>query len=154
KPATVRGWLLSEDEAEWVLLTPNGRRSSFPRKGDNKAAELAAVAIEDEVERVAALRREGDRNFELSSRGGVAGQFEGHAAGEYEALLAWWLHAGKREELAAKVLFPALDTLLLDSHLVAITRDRLGDWYGREMLAAFAGDRNQARTELLARHLA
>src|SRR5581483_6751455 len=42
----------------------------------------------------------------------------------------------------------------LDSHLVDITRDRLGDWYGQEMLAAFVGDRDYTKTELRAKRLA
>jgi hypothetical protein len=129
--AKVRGWLLEEDAEAWVLLTPNGRRSRFPKKAERGAAlTLEKVAIQDEVDRVVRLRREGDKNFAMSSRGGLSGQFEGHGAGEYEALLAQWLLAGGRYEQPAAVLLPALDTLLLDSHLVDITRDRLGDWCG------------------------
>jgi hypothetical protein len=154
QPANARGWLLEDDGEAWVLLTPNGRRSRFPKKSQGGAAvTLTQVPIQDEVDRVARLRREGDKNFEMSSRGGFSGQFEGHGAGEYEALLAQWLFAGGRFEQAAAILLPALDTLLLDSHLVDITRDRLGDWYGQEMLAEFVGDRDYAKAELRAKRL-
>jgi hypothetical protein len=154
KPASFRGWLLEEDAEQWVLLTGNGRRASFSKMGDrDKTPTLSKVSIEDEVDRVARVRREGDKDFEFSSRGGFSGQFEDHAAGEYEALLAQWLFAGKRYEQAAAILLPALDTLILDSHLVDITRDRLGDWYGQEMLASFVGNRDYAKTERLAKRI-
>jgi hypothetical protein len=150
---TARGWLLGEDEGQWVVLTAHGRRQSFPKEGEHKAT-LVPVPIQEEVDRVVALRREGDPKFEMSSRGGFSGQFQGHGAGEYEALLARWLHAGRRYELAASILLPALDTLILDSHLVDITRDRLGDGYAQEMLAAFVGDRDYAKVERVAKWLA
>src|SRR5262249_28265101 len=122
RPDGARGWLLEDDGEAWMVLTPNGRRVRLMKKAENgTAATLAEVSIQDEVERVVRLRREGDKNAQLSSRGGLSGQFEGHGAGEYEALFAQWLYAGRRYEQAAAVLLPALDTLLLDSHLVDIT---------------------------------
>jgi hypothetical protein len=150
---TYHGWLLEEDEEQWVLWTANGRRQSFPKKSEHKAT-LVLVPIQEEVDRVMALRRDGDKNREMSSRGVLFGQFLGLGTGEYEAVLAQWLHASGRFELAAAILLPALDTLLLDSHLVDITRDRLGDGYAQEMLAAFVGDRDYATAERVAKWLA
>jgi hypothetical protein len=154
EPTTVRGWLLSEDGESWLLLTPHGRCNTYRKTGQNATVALARVPIEQEVARIAVLRGQGDEKFELSSRGSFSGQFEGHVAGEYEALLAQWLYAGKRYELAVAILLPALDTLLLDSHLADITRDRLGTLYGQQMLAAFVGDRDYAKTERLAKWIA
>src|SRR5262249_47590036 len=51
------------------------------------------------------------------------------------------------------VLLPALDTLLLDEHLVELARDRLGDAYGHQMLAAFADTRDYDAALKVARHI-
>src|SRR5262249_50034490 len=56
--------------------------------------------------------------------------------------------------LPAVLPLPALDTLYKDEHLVLISRDRLGQVYGYQMLAAFVGDRGYTRAEKLAKLLA
>jgi hypothetical protein len=156
-PVPVHGWLLEENEERWVLLTPNGRRSTFLKKDKHETAPaITQLSIQGEVDRVARLRRKDKPDFELTQQLVFAGQPEGntadgHASSEHEALLAQWLFAGKHYEQAAAILLPALDAFLLDSHLVDITRDRLGDWYGHEMLAAFIGDRDYAKAEQVAK---
>jgi hypothetical protein len=149
----LRGWLLDENEEQWVVATGFGRRVNVFKKEKQKTTAVN-VSIEEEVGRVVALRREGDKNHEMSPLGGLSGQFEGHGASVYEALLAQWLYVNGRFDLAAAILLPALDTLQLDNHLVDITRDRLGDGYAQEMLAAFVGDRDYDKAEQIAKRLA
>jgi hypothetical protein len=158
-PVPVHGWLLDENEERWVLLTPNGRRSTFLKKDKHETAPaITQLSIQDEVDRVARLRRKDKPDFELTQQLVFAGQLEGntadgHASSEHEAILAQWLFEGKHYEQAAAILLPALDVFLHDSHFVDITRDRLGDWYGHEMLAAFVGDRDYAKTEQVAKRI-
>jgi hypothetical protein len=158
----VRGWLLSEKGDTWEVLTPFGRRDTYTKK-DKPAAEkgerpttctFAKEPIKKEVERVAALRKKNDEDFRLSERGGLTGQFQGSGASLYEAMLAHSLYMTKQYDLAATILLPALDTLYLDEHLVAITRDRLGEIHGQQMLVAFVGDRDYDKTLRLARIMA
>jgi hypothetical protein len=159
---TDRGWLVRETSKEIVILTPFGwhqtyRKTTTPgwviRKNFG-AFTLAKIPIKEEVKRVAALRKANDKNYGLSERGGLTGQFQGRGAGLYEIRLAHWLFAGKKFALASRVLFPALDTLYLDEHLVDIARDRLGQVYGYQMLGAFAGDRDYEKTFKWAKVLA
>src|SRR5207247_1995151 len=98
-------------------------------------------------------RKKGDPDFDLSERGGLTGQFQGRAGTQYEVLLAHWLFTAGRDDLAAQMLLPALDTYYEDRHLVDMTRERLGEVYGHAMLAAFAGDRDYEKTLKLARVL-
>ena len=102
---------------------------------------------------MADLQRQGDQGFNLSERGGLTGQFQGHGASLYEVLLGQWLYATGRFDLAAAIILPALDTLYMDEHLVGITSVALGDIYGYQMLTAFVGDRDYDRTLALARVL-
>jgi hypothetical protein len=151
-PTSVRGWLLKEDAEQWELLLLNRFHSRFPKKGgSDMTVALSHVTMEAEVDRVAALRRGGGDGMLMSARAGFSGEHLGPKASPYEALLAQMLYAAKRYDLAAKVLLPALDTLPMDSHLLEITRMVLGDWYGQDMLVAFVGERDYAKTERLAK---
>lgn len=159
-PVGTRGWLLEETADEYVVLTPHGERLSF-RKDPSadllgrtvSRRECRTTPIEEEVQRVAGLRKEHDPWFRLSRRGSLTGQFEGHGAGLYEALLGSWLYSSQRYEQAAEILLPALDTFYRDQGLVDLVRNRLGHTYGHWMLAAFAGDRDYDRTLELAKVL-
>lgn len=151
----VRGWLLRETEDHYAIFTPYAKKNTIPKRRDDKnwpmTATMARLDIAKEVQRVAKLRAEGNPDFSLSERGGLTGQFRGGGAGLYEILLSHWLYKTKRYALCAEILPPALETLYADEHLVDLARDRLGDLYGYRMLAAFAGDRDYARTLELAR---
>lgn len=147
RDSSSRGWRLKDEEGKISLFTPFGWRERFdPAEG----ARVVPVRIEDEVRRVAALRKAGDPEHELSERGGLSGQFGGRAASLYEILLGQWLHASKRFDLAATILLPAIDTLYLDEHFLERTRHRLGWILGCRMLVAFAGDRDYDRALRLA----
>jgi hypothetical protein len=152
-----RGWVLKREGDTIELLSPFGWRDRFTKQPKPVAMPAAAawfqtctiepVKIADEVERVEALRKKNDPEHALSEQGGLTGQFEGQAAGLYEVLLAQWLAASKQDDLAARILLPALDTLYEDEHLVRMTRSRLGVAYGYQMFVAFVGDRDYARAE-------
>ncbi len=78
------------------------------------------------------------------------GEAEQHPAGIYEGLLVDWLYRNGRRELAARVLFPALDSLPLDNNLLDAVRAELGHKYGIQMLAAFV-NRDYGKTLQLAK---
>ncbi len=158
-----RGWLLADKGGTVEVLTPFGRRETFEKHdkpvpaGRGEGTTTCTVAVLDvkaEVERVEALRNKDDKDFALSQGGGLTGQFKGHGAGLYEILLGHWLYTTKQDELAARVLLPALDTLYQDQDLVRIARTELGEVLGYQMLGAFVGDRDYAKAEKLARRLA
>jgi hypothetical protein len=161
RDAVDRGWLLQQDKEKFLILTPVGRREthrfedrwSAAGKDEVTTRTLVEFDIREEVQRVQALRQQGDKDFQLSERGGLTGQFEGGGAGLYEIFLAHWLFATKRDDLAAVILLPALDTLYRDQDLVGLVRHRLGVVYGQRMLAAFAGSRDYDETLKWARQI-
>jgi hypothetical protein len=147
--ASVRGWLVAGDPAkgagaEIAVLTPHGRRVTL------KAGAAAKADIAEEVARVEKLRAAGDPDFELCEQGVATGQFLGHAAGLYEVSLGHWLWKNKRDDLAARILIPAMETRAEDGHLYEMAKDRFGDLVGRRMLVAFVGDRDYAAAAKLA----
>lgn len=157
------GWLLKQDGDKSEIFTPFGWRETvrkaveLTRDSEREhwwTCALAKGNIEAEVVRVENVRKEGAKNFEFSERGGLTGQFQGQGAGLYEIILAQRLHASGKDALAARILFPALETLYRDDDAVAILRRDLGRNYGYQMLVAFAGDRDYERTEQLAKTLA
>lgn len=157
-----RGWLLREDGDKIEILTPFGWREEYqlqakpgkcPEYGHSCTIERIHLKIEEEVERVKKLRAQGDPKYELSERGGLTGQFQGNGAGLYEAMLGYWLVVSKKDELAAQIVLPALETLYRDSDLLLVVQHRLGLVYGYQMLSSFAGDRDYERTEKLAKLL-
>lgn len=154
------GWLVKDDGDTWVVLTPFGQREAFVKTETIRFSpdyervinsRWEKVPIADEVNRVSALRASGDPEFELSERGGLTGQFEGHVAGIYEVMLAHWLYTKKQLDLSAQVFLPALDTLYMDQHIVEMSRARFGELVGYRMLVAFAGDRDFPETARLAK---
>jgi hypothetical protein len=152
-----RGWVLKQEGDTVDLLSPFGWRDRFTKQPKPQAipgwkdwfqtCTIEPVKIADEVARVEAVRKKNDPNHELSERGGLTGQFQGQAASLYEILLAQWLAANQQDDLAARILLPALDTLYEDEHLVRLARVRLGVVYGYQMFVAFVGDRDYARAE-------
>jgi hypothetical protein len=161
--AVTHGWLLREDRDTAEVFTPFGWKEKFSRKAapaegrrawGTAASTWKRVDLAEAVRRVERIRAAGDKDFELSERGGLTGQFQGKGASLYEALLAQWLYAAGKDTLAARVLLPALDTLYQDDDLLLIVRDRLGQIYGYQMLTAFVGDRDYPRAERMARLLA
>jgi hypothetical protein len=148
------GWVISEDQERWLVLTTHGRQKRYGKKeGHRWTTRVAEVPVEGWVDQVVAARAGGNKGFELSEEGGLTGQFQGHGATLAEVLLAQRLYVAGHYDLAAKVLLPALDTLLLDEHLVALARDQLGDAYGHQMLDTFADDRDYDAALRVARHI-
>jgi hypothetical protein len=150
RSVTVQGWLLKEEGDAYDVFTTFGRRRTY----SSRLTHRERLAIEDLVRQVEALRKEGDPKYELSERGGLTGQFQGHGAGLVEGVLAHWLDTTKREALAARILLPALDSLDRDEDLVLMMRDWLGRAHGQRMLVAFVGERDYAEAERLARLVA
>jgi len=105
-------------------------------------AEWKEVPIEEEVERVVALRASGDTAWAMSEKGGLTGQFEGHGMTLYETLLGHWLYQSGRYDLAAKILMPGLETYARDRDFLDGVRVDIGTIQGYHMLVAFAGDRD------------
>jgi hypothetical protein len=156
------GWLVQDDGPSWVIHTPYGHRKAFHkeeaaenRRGDGtvRRSNWKPYNVAEEVQRVIEIRKKGDPEFELSERGGLTGQFQGHGAGVYEVSLAHWLYTARQFDLCAQVLLPALDSLYADRHLIEMTRHRVGEIAGHRMLAAFAGDRDFDEAQRLARAL-
>jgi hypothetical protein len=152
-----RGWLLKDGDT-FSILTPFADKEAFSQKAretsdrgkQTYSSSYAAEQIEKEVERLVELRKNEDREFELSRRGGLTGQFEGCGASLYEIMVGRWLYDTKQYDLAARVILPALDMLYTDEHLAGIVRDGLGQNYGYRMLAAFVGERDYDRATKLA----
>jgi hypothetical protein len=158
-----RGWLLKEKGDTLEIVTPYGWKETLRKSAELTRDEgdkywwtcaITRGKIEDEVGRVEKIRKEGDKDFEFSERGGLTGQFQGRGAGLYETLLAQRLYVAGKEALAARVLFPALETLYRDDAMVDIVRREMGRIYGYQMLTAFVGDRDYERAEKLAKTLA
>jgi hypothetical protein len=170
---TARGWVLKQDKAEVTIFSPHGAREVYrdkektritvsERVGDSvRFSEVDVVTsvlvtkrgIEGFAEEIATIRAEGNKDFELSERGGLTGQFQGQGASLQEVILAAWLDRAGKAQLAASILLPALDTLYEDRHIVDMTRHRLSDQLGHRMLAAFAGDRDYEKALKLAQSL-
>jgi hypothetical protein len=156
------GWLVKDDGDSWVVLTPFGHRETFHKEKVYKyeggseyvyKSRWEKYPIAQEVKRVAVLRKDGDKEFQLSERGGLTGQFQGGGAGVYEVVLAHWLYTAKQYDLAAELLLPGLDSYYMDRHLVDMVRQRFGEMAGYAMLVAFAGDRDYGETLRLAEAL-
>lgn len=150
-----RGWLLKQNDKTFQVLTRFGTVKSYqeqrkPSRADDRSwsttCTFTRIPIREEVNRVVTLRKNGDPASKLSEYGGLSGQFEGRGAGFSEFLLAYWLCTSEQNELAAKILFPALDTLYLDHQAVDIVRDGMGRLHGHRMLVAFVGDRDYDAT--------
>jgi hypothetical protein len=168
-----RGWLLKQDKNEITIFSPHGNREVYRDKQKTKItvseptgdgvrySEIDVVisvsvdkpGIEGFVKEIAHVRAEGNKDFELSERGGLTGQFQGQGASLTEVILAAWLDRAGKPQLAASILLPALDTLYEDQHIIKMTRHQLGDLFGHRMLAAFVGDRDYEKAGNLARTL-
>ncbi len=162
-PETVvsRGWLLADDGDEVKVYTEFGRVRTMRRSGRDdgyglKLSGLEELSLAFRVKAIEITRANGDRKFEFSERGGLRGQFRGQGASMPETLVAYRLYSTGQFDLAARVLFPALDTLHRDADLIDRLRYELGIVAGHRMLVAFAGDRDYSVTlhhaEQIAKH--
>ncbi|MFO0825310.1 MAG: hypothetical protein U0792_19675 [Gemmataceae bacterium] len=156
------GWLIKNEKGVVVIHTPHGRlRTLHDKQKTNiwvyeetptgrKSVELPVtteltvktIGADDLLNKVVASRKGNDAGNELSEFGGLSGQFRGSGATLLEALLGAWLYRAGKDEDAAKVLLPALDSVYRDEHLVFIVRDQLGELVGHKMLVSFVGDRD------------
>ena len=148
-PETVvsRGWLLADDGDEVRVYTEFGRVRTMKRSGRDdgnglKLTSLDPFTLRGEAERIERVRADGDSQFEFSERGELRWQFRGTGASVPETLIAYRLYSAGQFDLAARVLFPALDTLPRDADLLDRLRYEMGIVAGHRMLVAFAGDRD------------
>lgn len=168
------GWLLKQEKNEVTIYSPYGTHKTYRDKEKTKisvseriengvrswqidvvtAVTVAKLNVANYVKEIADIRAKGNKEFELSPRGGLTGQFQGQGASLTEVILAAWLDRAGKPDLAASILLPALDTLYEDRHVVEMTRHRLGDLLGYRMLVAFVGDRDYEESLKLARVLA
>ncbi|MCY2930667.1 MAG: hypothetical protein NTV86_14450 [Planctomycetota bacterium] len=151
----IRGWLVKETAEDYTVATPFGRTETILKQGGQEdrafTAKAQTIDVAQEVARVAKIHSEGDKEFGLSERGGLTGQFEGRGASLYEILLAHWLYKTGRLAAAGEILFPALESLYRDEDLLALVRERMGTRLGYDMLVAFVGDRDYQKTLRIAR---
>lgn len=151
-----RGWIVKQTSDQYVLATPHARVWAVPKRcahEEHRPATVRPIPIAEEVARVARLRETGDEDGELSRMGLGGVRVNGGPASVYEIVLAHWLNGSERFALAAKVLFPALETLYSDEDLVEIARLGFGDALGHRMLVAFIGDRDYGRAVEIARRI-
>jgi hypothetical protein len=157
------GWVLKEQDGKTEIYTPYGSRTTIrvskepTRDSDRESWWTCSIEkgdLEKTVARIEKTRKEGAKDFEFSESGGLTGQFQGTGASLYEIVFAQRLHAAGDDARAARILFPALDTLYRDKAAIDILRHGLGEKVGYEMLVAFVGDRDFGRAERLAKALA
>jgi hypothetical protein len=155
-----RGWILKEQGKTVEILTPFGWKETC-EKADKPAWDkwnfpgtytctVTAVNLEDEVARIESIRKEGAEIADIYRRSRPRGKFQRFSGSLYEAVLAQHLHSVGQMKLAARVLFPALDSLSHDEEFTARISYELGRIYGYQMLTAFVGDRDYAQAEKLA----
>ncbi len=152
-----RGWLLRHEGKALRMLDFHGRILNF-ELGENPDAEVgtpSAVSFKElpvaqVVEEFEKLRAAGDPENHLSEKGGLTGQFQGHAAGLPEMLLACQLQRAGRHDLCARILFPALDGYPEDRHFLEVAKDRLSTVYGYRMLVEFVGKRDYEQALVIA----
>ena len=169
-----QGWLLAQTKETVVVFSPHGTRETYRDKEKTKITvsekiengyqsrpidvvtcmRAAKMDVADYVNKIVAIRANGDRDFRFSPGGLATGQFQGQNASLVEAILVAWLDRAGKEELTAAVLLPALDTLYEDREIVEMARHQLGTILGNRMLVAFAGDRDYPETLKLAATLA
>ncbi len=145
----VIGWQLERDDTSIEVFTPHLSKTRFQLKPDPNPASRAPkkvtvneIEITDWVELVESIRSGGDKDSQFSSRGGLTGQFEGGGASVYEAILGLWLYEAKHDELAARIVLPALDTLHADKYFGEKVYQRIGKDLGLKMLISFIGERD------------
>ena len=160
--ARVHGWLLEKDANSFTIYSPYGHREicennektqiwqSEKTEGGSRSWKIDVTTsvmmtphpIADYVKQISEIRAKGNNEYQLSSGGGLTGQFQGSGASLKEAILAAWLDRASKADLAAAILLPALDTLYEDQNIVDMTRVQLGDILGYRMLMTFVGDRD------------
>jgi hypothetical protein len=170
----VLGWLLKQDKNEVTIYSPYGGHNTYRDKEKTKirvgkpieggyqsweievttSVTVAKHGIAGYVKEIADIRAEGNKDFGLSPRGALTGQFQGQGASLPEVILTAWLDRAGKPDIAASILLPALDTLYEDRHIVEMARHRMGDLFGHRMLIAFVGDRDYEQALKLARTLA
>ena len=143
---TARGWLVRGDADSVTIHTPLGRDRTYrdhepariwlhEKTEDGSRSRQINVTtsirvdkpgVEGYVKKVVAIRAKGNQEFELSSRGGLTGQFEGQVGSLPEIILSAWLDRAGKADLAAAVLLPAMDTLYEDQFLVDLRESGWG----------------------------
>jgi hypothetical protein len=143
------GWLVKDGADRFVVLSASGWKETFsksPKEVEGATmpgpAEFSAEKIEKAVADLNEHRRTLDKQYEPELQRGVYSRFEVNSAGLEEVLVGEWLCRTKRYDLAAQVIFPAIDCAHLDDFLVDIVRYRLSENYSYLMLSAFAGKRD------------
>lgn len=164
---TIDGWLLSEDAYHVRILDVFGRDRTYdhtevksaPRSLQAEAEELiAARAVADSLDKQQPQspdeRKRAEAALEvLSVAGAQSAQFEPHYISIPEALVAAWCFNSGDRTTAAKLLFPRLAIMKDDRWLVDILCNDLGSIYQRQMLTAFALERDYAGAIAIAEHL-
>jgi len=112
----VQGWLLKQDKNEVTIYSPYGIRETYRDRENTKisvgmeveggyrsweidvvmAVAVAKTNIANYVKEIADIRAKGNKDFELSPRGGLTGQFEGQGASLPEVILTAWLDRAGR----------------------------------------------------------
>jgi len=126
-PYNTEGWLLSEDEEFFRVLTWDGMENIIPKKEAEKTDGKLADANRQFLE--------GSKNPSMIG-----------------LLAAWYVERGDRES-AAKLLFPAIDRLWDDREILLDARYGTADGCVRGMLAAFCESRDYPTALRFAEHL-
>jgi hypothetical protein len=157
-PSKTSGWLVKDLGDTMIIATTNGRYQPVGKAaerfwthdaiGSSAKSNVKRSKIEDEVDRIEKYRQDG-ASFELDPLL-IYGPNNKPASGE-ELVLGYRLHAAGKDASAARILFPALDTLFEDDLSICVLYDHWKDAYGRRMNCAFVGDRDIAQTAKLAK---
>jgi hypothetical protein len=158
--SSTMGWLVRKDEESARIYTPYGRffeladrvetnlysNEPLPDGSHSLQVTTQLLIIPNRVEflvrDVAETRKRGEAINLLSERGVLTDQSRGQGATLYEAILGVWLYKTKRDELAAQILFPALESSFRDEQFVHLVRLQVGELAGQRMLVAFVGKRD------------
>jgi hypothetical protein len=158
-----RGWFAGRDGDIVRVYTPHGRVFAVrekekthvgePVEHPNGGVSFRDIDVVTEVtvadldpaelaDAVAAARKKGEAGMVLAEQGELSGQFRGSGATLYEVLLGAWLYRAGKDDPAARVLLPAIESVYRDEHLADVARHGLGELAGQRMLVAFVGDRD------------
>lgn len=136
---TVSGWLVRETDDAFVVMTTGARTETY----EKTRAQRVEHTIEDAVKRWSTWREDWNR----APRSERLPNLD-------ELMLGLVLRRDGRNDLSARILLPALDTLWRDEGLVTAARVQFGEVLGCRMLVAFVGDRDYPRALELARRVA
>lgn len=147
----VDGWVQKHEGDRYTLLSTYGWTRDFTVRavppadtsdGPRTTTTIEPWRIDDEVALIVDEVSKGDRE-KVAERGALVAQRE-DGPSTPEILVGWWAQRAGRPDLAAKLLLPALDTVVADEDLIDILRQRLGQIYGYKLIVAFVGERDYA----------